>query len=278
MRSQLQTRLLRGNPAECPIGRISLAGSIIGGRGILSSNMRVLGSYALVYVVRGPARYLDANGISQKLDSGDLIHLFPDIPHTYGPPPGQTWDEIYIVFDGPLFDLWRSSGLFDPTKSVRQLLPIDYWLRRIESVATADPTIPPLTAISHLQDLLAEIWQSQQIAALDAADRAWLATAGQFLTEPHAAEDFHLKSVADRLNMSYVGFRKKFARLAGTPPGSFHTKSIMDRACDMLRTGDSPLRTIAAHLGFCDEFHFSRRFKQIVGLSPTQFRRQVTRT
>jgi AraC-like DNA-binding protein len=270
----LQTRLLRGSPIECPIGRISLAGSIAGGRG---TPMRILGSYALVYVLRGPGQYLDANGINQNLETGALIHLFPEIPHAYGPPPGQTWDEIYIVFDGPLFDLWRSTSLLDPTSPIRQLLPIDYWLRRFESVATADPTIPPLTAISRLQDLLAEIRQFAHSTALDAADRAWLSTAKQLLSEPTEAENFRLELVADRLDMSYVGFRKKFARLAGTSPGSFHMKAIMDRACDLLRTGDHPLRTIAVQLGFCDEFHFSRRFKQIVGLSPTQFRRQAKR-
>lgn len=31
-------------------------------------------------------------------------------------------------------------------------------------------------------------------------------------------------------------------------------------------------KQIAAELGFCDEFHFSRRFKQITGRSPRAFR------
>jgi AraC-like DNA-binding protein len=278
MPTQLQTGLLRGIPTECPIGRISLAGSVVGGRGTVQSGMRILGSYALAYVLRGPGRYMDGNGINQKLETGDLIHLFPDIPHAYGPPPGESWDEIFIVFDGPLFDLWRSAGLLDQTKPVRQLLPLDYWLRRIESVATADAAVSPLTAVSRLQDLLAEMCQCGQSADLGTADRAWLATARQLLAEPHAPEDAHLQLVAARLDMSYVGFRKKFSRLSGISPGSFHMKSIMDRACDMLRAGDFPLRTIAAQLGFCDEFHFSRRFKQLVGLSPTQFRRQASRS
>jgi AraC-like DNA-binding protein len=63
-----------------------------------------------------------------------------------------------------------------------------------------------------------------------------------------------------------------------TSPGSFHMKSNMDRACEILRNPDQTIRTVAGYLGFCDEFHFSRRFKQIVGLSPTQFRRQISRS
>jgi transcriptional regulator GlxA family with amidase domain len=33
-----------------------------------------------------------------------------------------------------------------------------------------------------------------------------------------------------------------------------------------------PLKTIAERTGFADEFHFSKRFRQIVGQPPGQFR------
>jgi AraC-like DNA-binding protein len=239
--------------------------------------MRILGSYALVYIMHGSGRYIDARGANQKVTAGDLIQIFPDIAHSYGPMPGETWDEIYIVFDGPVFDLWRSNGLLDESRAICRLTPIDYWLRRIESIATAEEGLLPLIAICRLQDLLAEIWQFQHTGGLDDADRAWLSGAKRLLQEPVAWEDFDLKTVADRLAMSYVGFRKKFAHLAGMSPGKFHMKSVMDRACDMMRSGDCTNRLVADRLGFCDEFHFSRRFKQIVGLTPSQFRRQVSR-
>ena len=34
-------------------------------------------------------------------------------------------------------------------------------------------------------------------------------------------------------------------------------------------------KEIAYRLGFCDEFHFSHRFKQIMGKSPQRFRRSI---
>ena len=274
---RLKMRLLRGTAAECPIGRISLAASIFEGHGTDLPNMRILGSYAIVYVVHGSGRYVDARGANVKVSAGDLIQIFPDIAHSYGPALGETWDEIYIVFDGPVFDLWRSRGLLDEARPICKLVPIDYWLRRIETVATAEQGLLPPTAICRLQDLLAEIWQFQHTGGLDDADRAWLTSAKLLLQEVLPWEDFDLKIVADRLAMSYVGFRKKFAHLSGMSPGKFHMKTVMDRACDMMRHGDCTNRMVAHHLGFCDEFHFSRRFKQIVGLAPSRFRRQLSR-
>ena len=44
------------------------------------------------------------------------------------------------------------------------------------------------------------------------------------------------------------------------------------RACELLADGELTGRQIAAALGFNDEFHFSRRFHQITGRTPSQFR------
>ena len=34
-------------------------------------------------------------------------------------------------------------------------------------------------------------------------------------------------------------------------------------------------KEIAEHLGFSDEYHFSKRFKQVTGLPPSEFRRRM---
>ena len=47
---------------------------------------------------------------------------------------------------------------------------------------------------------------------------------------------------------------------------------LMQRAQELIRCGVPTNREIADRLGFCDEYHFSRRFKQVVGLSPKEFR------
>ena len=51
------------------------------------------------------------------------------------------------------------------------------------------------------------------------------------------------------------------------------TKAL-DRACELLQEPHLGLKEVAERCGFCDEFHFSRRFKQRLGLSPSDFRRR----
>jgi AraC-like DNA-binding protein len=52
----------------------------------------------------------------------------------------------------------------------------------------------------------------------------------------------------------------------------------IDRACELLSNQRTTIKEAAAATGFCDEFHFSRRFKQITGESPMHFRQRVLAT
>lgn len=250
--------------------------------------MRIMGSYAVVLILHGQGRYTDGLGNDQSLSAGELILLFPDIPHHYAPAPGRTWLESYIVFDSPVFDLWRQGGMLDPRKPVWKLSPIEYWDRRFNAILGVDrpdrftnhricdedePAM--LQRLCLLQQFLADAAAHQQ-RATDHDRAQWLAEAKTHIERSMANPAPDWNHIADQMTISPETFRKRFAQLAGLPPAKYRIARLMDSACNLLQHHpDTKLRAIAASLGFCDEFHFSRRFKQVVGLSPTDFRRQI---
>ncbi len=64
----------------------------------------------------------------------------------------------------------------------------------------------------------------------------------------------------------------------GTPPARWRAARIIERACELMLRGGLVDKQIADRLGFSDEFHFSRKFKQVIGQSPRQFRRSLSRS
>ena len=74
-------------------------------------------------------RYSGETG-SQPVRAGDVICLYPGIPHAYGPAGDERWDEVNVEFSGPTFDAWRGPGLLDPEVPIRHLEPIGYRLSR----------------------------------------------------------------------------------------------------------------------------------------------------
>mgnify|MGYP002260660693 CR=1 FL=1 len=77
------------------------------------------------------------------------------------------------------------------------------------------------------------------------------------------------------MGLSYENFRKQFAARTGVSPGAFQKRKRIDRACSAIYQGGRTLKQLAEELEFCDVFHFSKAFKQIVGSTPSEFRRKV---
>ena len=85
-----------------------------------------------------------------------------------------------------------------------------------------------------------------------------------------------LAAVAAEVGLSYENFRKRFQRAMGVSPARYRTVRRIEAARELLRyTPQMTNRQVAASLGFSDEYHFSKRFTQITGMTPRQLRRRT---
>ncbi len=261
------------NATASPLGRITTLATGYEQTKSLDE-WRTFGQYALVYVLNGMGSYADANGWEQDLRPGDLVFVFPRLAHFYNPAPGTRWQVSFVCFQGPVFDLWESHGVLDPRRPVHHLEPIDLWSRRIEDVAGASGYAPPLQQITRLQELLAAVLTGEGRAQVYQDDLRWAQQACS-LIETKLEQSPDWPRLARQFGLSPEGFRKRFTRLTGQPPARYHMGRRIDRACELMQQGRWSDRQIADQLGFCDEFYFSRRFKEITGRSPRAFRRSL---
>lgn len=271
MAASWNTQALPVAGLNTPAGAVTLAGRSRANHGISRNNMRVLGSFALVYVVDGQCEFGDDRGLRRTLRAGDAFLLFPDVAHFYDPGDGEPWDDIWLVFNGPPFEACRSSGLLDPADPVWHVEPVAYWRQRVADVLTGAPgAAASLVEAARLLTLLAEM-RVARVTGGSAQPEPWLDAACRQL-ETDEALDWAEFSAAQGL--TYEQFRKKFSAAMGVPPAQYRLARRLDRAALRLRTDDAPLRLVAEELGFCDEFHFSKLFKRRTGLSPTVYRAQ----
>lgn len=262
--------------SQSPIGRVIEAAFIDFSRGLPRDTMRHLGSYAAVYAWRAAGWFKDARGLVHRVRDGDLILVFPDVGHSYYPGEDEQWSEIFFMFDGPVFDLWRASGVLDPARPIVNLQPTDHWLHRFSTAVSAecDAATALLQQVCRVQQVLADALAQHHRPAQTPDQRIWLHQAQTLLEQADTGAEIDWEGISRACGMSYEGFRKRFTHLAGTSPGRYHMTRLISRACPLLRSGHTN-RDVAESLGFCDEYHFSRRFKQIMGLSPTEFRRRL---
>jgi AraC-like DNA-binding protein len=266
-------------PIRTEVGSILLGGLQLFGFGVnRTGKLRAYDGGALILVTRGEGIYKDAKGKRTKLKGGDAILVFPGMPHWYGPQKGQIFDEVYVAFDGPMFDSWFSTGLLDPNQPIRHLGEAieekgSWLLLWIEQFAEIRDTRKQIQALIVLLQFFGEIALGEGHAPAD--KDAWLSKAKAYLSYDLKGE-IDLQQVAKDLGMGYEAFRKKFQLHAKQSPFRFRNERKVEAAKHLIRYApQSSNREVAEALGFSDEFHFSKRFRQIAGVSPNAFRKSL---
>lgn len=259
-----------------PLGRVVVTGTLHKLGTDPQASGRVLGSFGLVVVTEGGGTFSDARGTTAVVSAGDALLLFPDIAHSYGPRPVGAWRENYLVFEGPVFDLWRDAGVLDARRPLLRAPVRTAWVQRVGALATRPARWwtgdDALADVCEVQSLLAELvaeGPEQEGGGTD--DQSWLAAATRLLRDDVRRER-SLEDVARELTVSYPAFRRRFRALAGMSPGRYRSLAAIEQACALMAATTLTDRQIAADLGYSDEFHFSHRFTALAGRTPRAYR------
>lgn len=264
-------------PIRSRLGTISLVGALKDTRGINPKSMRILGSYAMILIRSGKGQYADARGAQIEFQAGDVIFVFPDLAHAYGPQKSNSWEQVYVVFQGPQFDLLQQTEILSPSTPVWSLGPVEHWQHRLEEIF---PSVPPQNdfestrTLGRFASLITDMAATQAEAKQSPRD-AWLGESMHLLAEPSAQGWLTPQQTAQRVGLSYENFRKLFAKQLGESPGAFQKRRRIEHACAMIYQSSRSFKDLADEHGFCDVFHFSKVFSQVMGESPSEFRKRV---
>ena len=266
------------SPLRSPAGSVLLAGTLRNSRGIGAGGMRILGSHALVLLLRGSGAYQDARGRRAALRSGDLIHVFPDLPHSYGPGADEKWNEVYVVFEGPVFTTLRQYGILSADHPIGRFEPVESAYEQLRVLFDPVHRTGPGQGQAAVGRFLAFLFEATGRSAPGSSgpgrDRA-ITEAMELLANPSDGQWLTQPEVALRVGLSIETFRKRFSLEVGLPPARFQKQKKIERACAALYQGPHSLKQLASDLGFFDEFHFSKAFKQVVGQPPSAYRKRL---
>jgi AraC-like DNA-binding protein len=87
-----------------------------------------------------------------------------------------------------------------------------------------------------------------------------------------------LEEMTERVGLSRTHLTRLFKRHRKCTPTGFVIRTRIAAAQHQLRLSNDSLARIADRLGYCDQFAFSKQFKRLTGLSPTDYRNTGQRT
>jgi AraC-like DNA-binding protein len=89
------------------------------------------------------------------------------------------------------------------------------------------------------------------------------------------AEPLSASTLAAELEMTESRFSRFFHRATGNTFTDFVNRVRINRACQLLMESDRLITDICYEVGFNNVANFNRRFRDIKGMTPREFRRQV---
>jgi AraC family transcriptional regulator len=92
--------------------------------------------------------------------------------------------------------------------------------------------------------------------------------------ESNLDSTIRVMNLAALVQLSTSHFSRSFHRTFGEPPLAYVTRQRILRAQKLMLSSHVPLVQIALECGMCDQAHFSRVFRRIVGVNPNAWRRQ----
>jgi transcriptional regulator GlxA family with amidase domain len=90
----------------------------------------------------------------------------------------------------------------------------------------------------------------------------------------HLDRPLQISTLAAMACVSPSHFFALFKRRTGCAPMDYFTRLRMERACLLLDTTNRSVKEVAATLGYEDPFYFSRVFKSVNQLAPTDYRQR----
>ncbi|WP_085655848.1 AraC family transcriptional regulator [Pseudomonas sp. B11(2017)] len=232
--------------------------------------------YVIGMIMAGAQRYR-YRGAEHLAGSGTLVLINPDELHTGHKGTDDGW--LYRAFypdTGKILSLLEELELpTAPLPAFGATLYRDPDLvagfcqlhRLLESPATA---LQQQTAWRELMLQLLQRHAAVPVAGNPGKEHRAVVHAKELLHAQLAAPP-SLEELAAAVNLSPFHFARVFRRATGMPPHTWLMQQRIARARGLLQGGCLPVE-VAAQLGFADQSHLSRQFKQVYGVGPAAYR------
>jgi AraC family transcriptional regulator len=103
---------------------------------------------------------------------------------------------------------------------------------------------------------------------------AWQIVRVQAYIDSNLHRTIHIRDLSAVARRSPAHFSRKFKLAVGESPHAYLVTRRLERACHLMRTSAEPLSEIALSVGFSDQAHLCRLFRQAFGQSPASWRRE----
>lgn len=234
------------------------------------------------YVISGTGelRADDSKGITRvyQIKSGQGFMIFPGQVTTYTADQNLPWEYVWLEFDGlRVKEAVEIAGIsMDHPVYHAKFKDLREEMMKEMMYIIHNKSAAPFHLIGHLYLFMDYMTRSAALPNVPKGSKLqdfYVKEALSFI-EQNFQNDISVEDIASTcgLNRSYFG--KIFKNAVGKSPQEFLLNYRMIKACELLKLTQLSIRDISSAVGYDNQLHFSRAFKNIYGISPRDWRKQ----
>ena len=126
--------------------------------------------------------------------------------------------------------------------------------------------------VSRMEELLRETGTAVKNMIENKGNYSLMGRTAEYIRAHFADPEFSAGEVAETVHLSRNYFLKVFKEEMGTAFLDYVTGMRMEKAKQMLKETEETVYAVSRAVGYESQYHFSRKFKQLYGISPNEYR------
>ena len=250
-------------------------------------------NFEISFITEGTGKRIVADSI-EEFQPGDLVFLGRNLPHVWiaDKEPrvfsNRTLEMVFLQFTSNVLSVQLLAlPEFKNVKKAMELSErgiqiVDQTLNEVSEIMLQLPYLKNFERMVQFFRMMDIIGESQSNIALASEDylrkrfnpgNKRIATIHEYLMNNYR-EEVNLKALADLVNMAEGSLCRFFRENMGVTIFEYLNQIKIELACNLLMDNELSIIEIGFDSGFNNLSHFNKQFKRIIGMPPSQYRKQ----
>lgn len=229
--------------------------------------------YLLHYVRSGKGMYV-YNGQEFHLGAGDMFLTYPSTVVSYTADTEEPWEYCWVGFHGTEAKRMLRETAFSKQQPTIHLTDCDRLETLLLSIYRSSGNTPAADAdmAGYLYLFLGELMRCAPVNTARDNVQDYVTQAIRYIQNDYA-KDIQISEIASYVGVSRSQLYRAFVERFELSPHQYLKRYRINVACTLLRNATLSVREIAASVGIEDPLYFSRVFKEVKGISPSEYQR-----
>lgn len=227
----------------------------------------------LIYCTNGEG-FVIINGKKYKVLKNSLLIIPKYASHIYGTDANNPWDIYWVHFKGEVDQFYSAESLTLIDIPLATLSPLTNLFNNILDSLTRGYTINNIIfACQCLNYMLASLFFMPYNKYEHKDKHVQYIESSINYMEKNIDKPVSLEELSSFNNLSKSQLTEVFKEKTGYSPIDFFIRLKIQKACSQLDLSDLTVAEVSSNVGYSDQYYFSRIFKKIMGMSPSDYRK-----